>query len=162
MLFLFVCEQRGALIEELSRVSAENKKLTELLTIMCENYTELRNQLTEYTNKNLGVENDNGAASRKRKADNVNGNLIDATNVNPSESSSSDDDSLKKHREEHNKAKISRIHVRTEASDTSLVSLATINRRLGEFHGFHVMILEKKKGWNKGKFLYWKVLVAFT
>ncbi|KAL8502084.1 hypothetical protein ACS0TY_021267 [Phlomoides rotata] len=121
-------EERGALIEELNRVSAENKKLTELLTIMCENYTELRNQLTEHTSKNLGgVENSNvvtaaAAASKKRKAENVNGNLInDATNLGASESCSSDEDSLKKPREEHIKAKISRVYHRTEASDASLI-----------------------------------------
>lgn len=71
----------------------------------------------------MGVENKN---VRKRKADNNNGNLIDATNLGPSESSSSDEDSIKKPREEHIKPKISRVYSRTEASDTSLVSLATI------------------------------------
>nr|AJT60333.1 WRKY transcription factor 1 [Salvia miltiorrhiza] len=110
-----VKEEKGALIEELNRVSAENKKLTELLTVMCENYTELRNQLVEQTSKNVnGVENSN-AASRKRKAESSN---IDA--LNP-ESSSSDEESSKKPREEHIKAKISRVCVRTEASDTSLI-----------------------------------------
>ncbi|KAI3463465.1 hypothetical protein Pfo_020128 [Paulownia fortunei] len=119
-----VKEERGALIEELNRVSAENKKLTELLTVMCENYTQLRNQLMEHTSKNLGV--DNTAASRKRKAEssnndaNNNGN-VDGTNIGPSDSSSSDEDSSKKPREEHIKAKISRVYVRTEASDTSLI-----------------------------------------
>lgn len=116
--------QKGALIEELNRVSAENKKLTELLTVMCENYTELRNQLVEQTSKNVmngGVENSN-AASRKRKAESSNNNNIDVLNVGASESSSSDEESSKKLREEHIKAKISRVCVRTEASDTSLVS----------------------------------------
>ncbi|KAI3455231.1 hypothetical protein Pfo_011894 [Paulownia fortunei] len=119
-------EERGALIEELNRVSAENKKLTELLTVMCENYTELRNKVMEYTSKNHGV--DNTTASRKRKAESIinnankNGNNIDGTdNIGPSESSSSDEDSSKKPREELIKAKISRVHVRTEASDTSLI-----------------------------------------
>ncbi|KAH6777999.1 hypothetical protein C2S52_006487 [Perilla frutescens var. hirtella] len=44
-----VQEERGALMEELNRVSAENKKLTEMLTVMCENYIELRNQVVDYT-----------------------------------------------------------------------------------------------------------------
>ncbi|KAL1554108.1 WRKY transcription factor [Salvia divinorum] len=117
-----VKEEKGALIEELNRVSAENKKLTELLTVMCENYTELRNQLVEQTSKNMnGVENSN-AASRKRKAESSNNNNnIDVLNVGASESSSSDEESSKKLREEHSKAKISRVCVRTEASDTSLI-----------------------------------------
>ncbi|KAL0429732.1 UNVERIFIED_CONTAM: putative WRKY transcription factor 40 [Sesamum radiatum] len=118
-------EERSALIEELNRVSAENKKLTELLTVMCENYTELRNQLMEQTSKSLGgVDNINTAASMKRKAESSinNGNNNDGTtNIGPSESSSSDEDSSKKPREEHIKAKISRVYVRTEASDTSLI-----------------------------------------
>ncbi|KAG6413269.1 hypothetical protein SASPL_125977 [Salvia splendens] len=118
-----VKEEKGALIEELNRVSAENKKLTELLTVMCENYTELRNQLVEQTSKNMmngGVENSN-AASRKRKAESSNNNNIDVLNVGASESSSSDEESSKKLREEHIKAKISSVCVRTEASDTSLI-----------------------------------------
>lgn len=106
-------------------MSAENKKLTEMLTVMCENYTELRSQLLEQTSKNNnGVEN-----SRKRKAESSNnngnnsiGNNTDVLNLGPSESSSSDEESSKKQREEHIKAKISRVCVRTEASDTSLVS----------------------------------------
>ncbi|KAL0380345.1 UNVERIFIED_CONTAM: putative WRKY transcription factor 40 [Sesamum angustifolium] len=119
-----VRQERSALIEELNRVSAENKKLTELLSVMCENYTELRNQLMEQTSKNLGgVDNINTAASRKRKAESSmnNNNNEGTTNIGPSESSSSDEDSSKKPREEHIKAKISRVYVRTEASDTSLI-----------------------------------------
>ncbi|KAK6127871.1 hypothetical protein DH2020_038379 [Rehmannia glutinosa] len=124
-------QSRGALIEELNRVSAENKKLTELLTVMCENYTELRNQLMEQTSKNIGIDNNNNnnnnnnntAASRKRKADqsSINDANNNNNNIGPSESSSSDEDSSKKPREEHIKAKISRVYVRTEVSDSSLI-----------------------------------------
>lgn len=116
--------QRGALMEELNRVSAENKKLTELLTVMCENYTELRNQLMEQTSKNHGALDQNNninTASKKRKAE-ANVAINNNNGSNPSESSSSDEDSSKKPREEHIKAKISRVYVRTESSDTSLVS----------------------------------------
>ncbi|CAA3014032.1 probable WRKY transcription factor 40 [Olea europaea subsp. europaea] len=113
----FFFSQKGALIEELNRLSAENKKLTELLTVMCENYNELRDRLTNIS-KNSVVDND---ASRKRKADSSNNNgNTDGTKC-PSESSSSDEDSCKKQREEHIKPKISRASVRTEASDTSLI-----------------------------------------
>ncbi|KAL2533988.1 putative WRKY transcription factor 40 [Abeliophyllum distichum] len=112
-----VREEKGALIEELNRVSAENKKLTELLTVMCENYNELQNRL-KYTSKHSVVDND---ASRKRKAESSNNNgNTDGIN-GPSESSSSEEDSCKKPREEHIKPKISRACVRTEASDTSLI-----------------------------------------
>ncbi|KAL3655145.1 WRKY transcription factor [Castilleja foliolosa] len=133
-----VIEERGALIEELNRVSAENKKLTELLTEVCESYSELRNQLMEHTSK-INVEaldNSNPnisktAASRKRKAESSINNNANKDNIGinnnsngHSESSSSDEDSSKKaaaREEEQLKAKISRVCVRTEASDTSLI-----------------------------------------
>ncbi|KAG8388229.1 hypothetical protein BUALT_Bualt02G0103900 [Buddleja alternifolia] len=120
-----VKQERGALIEELNRVSAENKKLTELLAVMFENYNELRNQLMEQTSKNVvGVDNsvvNTSSSSRKRK-EAESSNIIINNNNGPSESSSSDEDSLKKPRqEEHLKSKISRVFYKTEASDTSLI-----------------------------------------
>lgn len=103
-------------MEEMSRVSAENKKLTEMLTVMCENYNALRSQLTDYMSKNLEKE---ASPTRKRKSESSN----NATGIQGnSESSSTDEESCKKPREEVIKAKVSRVYVRTEASDTSLVS----------------------------------------
>lgn len=134
------------MIEELKRVSAENKKLTEMLTVMCENYTELRSQLLEHTSKSNGVEN-----TRKRKAEssNNNGNTTtnnnaDVLNLGPSESSSSDEESSKKRREEeHVKAKISRVSVRTEASDTSLVSTLSPSRKKKKKKSFFGLFLQR-------------------
>ena len=113
----------GALVEELKRVSAENKKLTEMLTEMCENYNTLQSNLMEYMRKNPDKEL---TSSKKRKSEssNNNSNLM-AVNGN-SESSSTDEESCKKPREETIKAKISRVYVRTEASDTSLVRFLTL------------------------------------
>ncbi|EYU21732.1 hypothetical protein ABFS82_09G084900 [Erythranthe guttata] len=116
-----VSEERGALMEELSRVSAENKKLKEELTATCENYTELKNQLIKYTTTNKNTQSPKRrieAVIRNNSIDNVTDNII--TNGN-SESSSSEEDSSKKPREELIKAKISRVQIRTEASDTSLI-----------------------------------------
>ncbi|XP_073303591.1 probable WRKY transcription factor 40 isoform X2 [Primulina huaijiensis] len=112
-------QERGALIEELNRVSAENKKLTGLLTVMCENYNELQNRLKEYKIKNPELD----LISRKRKPESGINNIIEANIINgSSESSSSDEDSCKKQREEEdNKGKIRRTYVRTEASDASLI-----------------------------------------
>ncbi|XAR50471.1 hypothetical protein NMG60_11004808 [Bertholletia excelsa] len=107
-----------ALVEELKRVSAENKRLTEMLTVLCENYNALKSHLTEYMSKSNSTGSQQPAATRKRKADSATTKGGDAGN---SESSSSDEDSYKKPREEHVKAKISRVYVRTEASDTSLL-----------------------------------------
>ncbi|XP_050230814.1 probable WRKY transcription factor 40 [Mercurialis annua] len=114
-------EESGALMEELNRVSAENKKLTEMLTVMCENYNALRSQLMGYMNKNSEKEL---SPSRKRKSETSN-NVINNLNNNTignSESSSTDEESCKKQREEVIKAKISRIYSKTDASDhTTLV-----------------------------------------
>ncbi|CAI9113876.1 OLC1v1014570C1 [Oldenlandia corymbosa var. corymbosa] len=131
-----VKEETGALVEELNRVSAENKKLTEMLTVLCENYNALRNHIMEYISKNPeNIDNNsNITESRKRKAEsttnnteNANNNIITNNDANivvngPSESSSSDEaGSCKKPREEHIKSKISRVYFRTEANDTSLI-----------------------------------------
>ncbi|OAY36998.1 probable WRKY transcription factor 40 [Manihot esculenta] len=115
-----VKEETGALVEELNRVSAENKKLTEMLTVMCENYNALKSQLMDYMNKNQDKEL---SPSRKRKSESSNNNNNDNTIVmnGNSESSSTDEESCKKPREQVIKAKISRTYVRTEANDTSLV-----------------------------------------
>jgi len=113
-----VKEESGALVEEMNRVNAENKKLTEMLTVMCENYNALRSQLTEYMSKNSEKEI---SASRKRKSESSNTNNVNGVNGN-SESSSTDEElPSKKPREETIKAKISKAYVRTEASDSSLV-----------------------------------------
>ncbi|KAK9054631.1 hypothetical protein SSX86_025710 [Deinandra increscens subsp. villosa] len=114
----------GALVEELNRVSAENKKLTEMLTVMCENYNALHKHLADYKSKNPAPPNSDSADnSRKRKPENQ---IMMNNERGVSESSSSDDDSCKKPRQEqqqqqHIKAKISRVCVRTEASDTGLL-----------------------------------------
>lgn len=110
----------GSLVEELNRVNAENKKLTEMLTVVCENYNALRSQMVQIqnNNNNNSPTNEITSASRKRKSD---PNIV--INGGNSESSSSDDDSSikKKIREEHIKPVISRSYVQTEASDTSLI-----------------------------------------
>lgn len=127
LLFLncgFKFSQSGALVEELNRVNAENKKLTETLTVMCENYNVLRSQLMEYMSKNLAEKE--LTPSRKRKSESSNNNStanILAMNNGTSESSSTDEESCKKPKEEPTKAKISRAYVKTEASDSSLVSV---------------------------------------
>ncbi|KAL2332524.1 hypothetical protein Fmac_020105 [Flemingia macrophylla] len=111
-------ESSGALVEELKRVSAENKKLTEMLTEMCENYNALRSNLMEYLRKNPEKEL---SSSKKRKSESSNNNNSIPMGVNGnSESSSTDEESCKKLKEEI-KTKVSRVYVRTEASDTSLI-----------------------------------------
>ncbi|PHT46018.1 hypothetical protein CQW23_15176 [Capsicum baccatum] len=122
------------LLEELNRVSSENKKLTEMLTVVCENYNVLRNQMMEYMSTQNGLADDS-AGSRKRKAESIsnpnnsnininnnNNNNLDVVPGRSSESSSSDEESsCKKLREEHIKAKVTVVSMKTDASDTSLI-----------------------------------------
>nr|ACV32382.1 JA-induced WRKY protein [Solanum lycopersicum] len=128
-----VKDEASNLIEELNRVNAENKKLTEMLTVMCQNYNSLRNQLTEYMSKQnsstSGADQDqNSDGSKKIKIENNNNNnnnneiVKSSVQVLNSESSSCyEDSSTKKPREEHIKTKTSRVYMRTEPSDTSLI-----------------------------------------
>lgn len=116
----------GDLLEELKRVSSENKKLTEMLTVVCENYNALRKQMMEYMSTQNGVADDS-AGSRKRKAESISNPINNNNNNNNNmdvvhESSSSDEESCcKKLREEHIKAKVTIVSVKTDASDTSLI-----------------------------------------
>ncbi|XP_030470870.1 probable WRKY transcription factor 40 [Syzygium oleosum] len=114
-------DQSGALVEELNRLAAENKKLTQMLMTVCENYNALRNQVIGIMSKN--AEREISPSSKKRKSESSaddSGNEIVVNKA--SESSSTDDDDLcKKPREETIKAKITRVYYRTKASDTSLI-----------------------------------------
>ncbi|KAG2324516.1 hypothetical protein Bca4012_039031 [Brassica carinata] len=117
----------SALVDELNRVSAENKKLSEMLTLMCENYNVLRKQLMEYVNKsNNMTEIDQTSPPKKRKSPARDDAVSSAVIGGVSESSSTDQDDLflckKKQREETVvKEKVSRVYYKTEASDTTLV-----------------------------------------
>ncbi|KAE8656928.1 hypothetical protein F3Y22_tig00116997pilonHSYRG00621 [Hibiscus syriacus] len=117
---LSVKEQTGALVEELNRVNEENKKLTEMLTAMCESYNALQNQVMDLMSKTPEKELSH---SKKRKSENSNNNdnNYNFGIVGNSESSSTDEDSSKKPREEVIKAKVSRVFVRTETSDRGLI-----------------------------------------
>ncbi|KAG4198973.1 hypothetical protein ERO13_A05G119500v2 [Gossypium hirsutum] len=115
-------EESGALVEELNRVNEENKKLTEMLAAMCESYNALQSQLTNLMSK-IPVKELSPSKNRKSESSSNNNNN-DNYNfgiIGNSESSSTDEDSCKKPKEEIIKAKVSRVYVRTEASDTSLV-----------------------------------------
>ncbi|XP_010539177.1 PREDICTED: probable WRKY transcription factor 40 [Tarenaya hassleriana] len=106
----------SALVEELNRVNAENKKLSEMLTAVCENYKALKKQLIMYVNENEREI----SPSKKRKSP---ARVHEDDVIGVSESSSTEQDELcKKQREETViKEKVSRVYYKTEASDTSLV-----------------------------------------
>ncbi|KAJ6697739.1 WRKY TRANSCRIPTION FACTOR 36-RELATED [Salix purpurea] len=106
----------GVLVEELNRVSSENKRLTEMLGLLSENYMALQKHLVNLTSENSEKELiTTPVISRKRKAESE-----DAINGGNTESISSDEDSSKRP-QENSKTKISRAYFRTNASDTSLV-----------------------------------------
>ncbi|XP_021276025.1 probable WRKY transcription factor 40 [Herrania umbratica] len=109
-------QETGVLVEELNRVSAENKRLTEMLTVVCEHYNSLQNKFMELVSKNCENE---AATSKKRKAE-----FEDYTNMigfsGNAESSCSDEESSKRPKESI-KAEISRVYVRTNPSDHSLI-----------------------------------------
>ncbi|CAH2067937.1 unnamed protein product [Thlaspi arvense] len=115
----------NALVDELNRVSAENKKLSEMLTLMCDNYNVLRKQLMEYVNKSNMTERDQTSPPKKRKSPARDDAISSALVGGVSESSSTDQDDqylCKKQREETVvKEKVSRVYYKTEASDTTLV-----------------------------------------
>ncbi|KAK1288827.1 putative WRKY transcription factor 40 [Acorus calamus] len=133
-----VKDEASDLKAELERMKEENKRLTETLSAMYENYITLQSRLGDVAS--MTSEKDTMLAlhpSRKRKAENnqeaksdvididgsincnFNNNNINNNNNNNVESSSSED-SCKKLKEDP-KTKVSRVHVRTEPSDTSLV-----------------------------------------
>ncbi|KAK8509359.1 hypothetical protein V6N13_062409 [Hibiscus sabdariffa] len=115
-----VKDESEVLVEELNRVSAENKKLTEMLTVLCEQYYALQHQFNELVNNNSKTEAAK-ISSKKRKAvceDYGTNNLIGFSGN--TESSSSDEDSSKQPKD-CLKPKISMVHVRTNPSDTSLI-----------------------------------------
>jgi hypothetical protein len=99
-------------------MSSENKKLTEMLAHLCENYSTLQTHLMDLASKSSKKEAIN---SRKRKAesDYYSQNLIGIDGN--TECSSSDEESCKRPKE-NIKTKASRVCVRTDASDKSLVS----------------------------------------
>ncbi|MBA0777834.1 hypothetical protein Gotri_005802, partial [Gossypium trilobum] len=115
--------ESGVLVEELNRVSAENKKLTKMLTVLCEQYYSLQHQFMEFVNKNPEIETAAAAttsSSKKRKAEceDYGANMIGFSGN--TETSSCDDGSPKTPKD-CIKPKVSRVQVRTNPSDNSLI-----------------------------------------
>lgn len=133
-------QETSSLVLEIERLSEENKKLTEMLSSMCKSYNALRSQLMDYMHNNnpaaVVAEKEQeqqliniSSLSKKRNSVESSSNNQNNNNVGTSiimgnsESSSTDEEPCcKKPRyEEVVKPKISRVAVRTEASDTSLI-----------------------------------------
>ncbi|WCJ30377.1 WRKY transcription factor 18 [Euphorbia peplus] len=118
-------QDTSGLVEELNRISNENKKLTEMLTILCENYNALQSQLADLMSKKSSSEKlESTTKKRKSESEDYNNNNMIAgfNNGGITESSSSDElDSSCKRPKETIKTQISKIYHWTDPSDTSLV-----------------------------------------
>ena len=100
-------------MQELNQRRTENKKLTEILFFLSENYNSLQGQLMDFKLE------DDQSKLKKRKAEGENCGVL-GINGNSESSSCSDGGSWKMPREI--KTDVSRVHVKTDPSDTSLVS----------------------------------------
>lgn len=108
-----VKQETGVLVEQLNRINSENKKLTEMLAVLCENYNNLQKEYTDLKNRNKEIELTN---SRKRKGDgeDYNNNMIGFTGQ--TECSSSDEESCKKPKENNIRPRVYKVYLRTNGS----------------------------------------------
>ncbi|OVA04786.1 hypothetical protein BVC80_839g1 [Macleaya cordata] len=115
----------SSLVEELNRMSAENKRLRQMLVEMLNKFNCMHNHLIDFISK--GPENlITTTTPRKRKAhhdheikDNDNNGIT--SNIMDNSSISDDESSWKKPREYLKSTKILRTYTRIDPSDTSLV-----------------------------------------
>ncbi|CAJ2643645.1 unnamed protein product [Trifolium pratense] len=109
------------LVEELERLSHENKRLNEKLNHMCDNYVALQKHLSQFSHTNF--ENELVTQSRKRKAESIE-NCMNKFGYAIAESSTVTTDHHEETTFKHNNInspKISKVLVPTDASNTSLV-----------------------------------------
>ncbi|KAJ7958498.1 putative WRKY transcription factor [Quillaja saponaria] len=93
------------LVEDLQRMRSENKKLSEMLTQICQSYIALKTQFSDLMNN----KKDSDQESRKRKAmgDDQISNMSGIINGN-TECSSNYEESCKRPKENMNKERVSR------------------------------------------------------
>ncbi|KAI8000387.1 putative WRKY transcription factor 40 [Camellia lanceoleosa] len=102
-------------MEKLNKMSSENKKLTEMLFLICENYNALQGHLVDLMQKNSENNNHQSTKSKKRQCEGGE----NSGGANNESSSCSDRGSCKRPREI--KTSVSRVCVKVDASDTSLI-----------------------------------------
>ena len=145
------------LAQKLDSLSSENKKLVEMLTMMCDNYNALQRQYRDLMSK-TSHDHENYSEtlspSRKRKAADsegytnnsnaiVNSSGLFINGSSAVESSSSDDEYSCKVPKEI-KSKISTVYVRVDSSDKTLVSFQVPILKLQTCFGFYLYNLFKK------------------
>ncbi|KAF9615138.1 hypothetical protein IFM89_022090 [Coptis chinensis] len=110
-------EQASVMVEEMNRIGAENKKLNEMLAVLCENFNTLNSHLVDLMNKNASTALN--TASRKRKVEDI--GAIDSIVPNGNtDCCSSEVDSSKKQREDVN-TKITTMYAQAEPNENRLV-----------------------------------------
>ncbi|KAL1210403.1 WRKY transcription factor 18 [Cardamine amara subsp. amara] len=125
-------ESASELREELNRVNSENKKLTEMLATVCENYYALHHHLEKLQSRK-SPEIDLPTKKRKQDPDEFLGFPIGISSGKTENSSSSENHHHPQHQQKNqllpckrpatdsfNKAKVSTVYVATDTSDTSL------------------------------------------
>ncbi|KAI8030431.1 putative WRKY transcription factor 40 [Camellia lanceoleosa] len=111
----FLKKLESVLMEKLNKMSSENKKLTEMLFLICENYNALQGHLVDLMQKNSENNNHQSTKSKKRQCEGGE----NSGGANNESSSCSDGGSCKRPREI--KTSVSRVCVKVDASDTSLI-----------------------------------------
>lgn len=96
-------------VEEFNRITSENKKLTEMLLTM---YGDLRSQMMSINGSG------NGLATRKRKYEDYEWDNV----IRICESSTNSDEEMYLRTQESTRTKVSRVYVKVDPSDMSLVS----------------------------------------
>ena len=112
--------QAEVLVEELHRLTCENKKLTEKLNHVCESYIALQSQFSQLKDTNSEKE---ATPSRKRKAESESciNNMLGISAYTECSTITTEDETFK--RPKHDSSpKVSKIILRTETFDTSFVS----------------------------------------
>lgn len=108
------------MVEELHRLSCENKRLNETLTNMCENYETMQKQLNQLMNQNFENQTQQ---SRKRKAESESCiNMFGIINNNDCSTVSDEESIIKRPCRDISSPKAYKVLVKTEASSNSLVS----------------------------------------
>ncbi|GAB4854690.1 hypothetical protein Ancab_023274 [Ancistrocladus abbreviatus] len=117
--------ETGNLVDELKKMNSENKKLTEILTVISEQFAFLHNHMMELMTKNTNANQttDFDATVRKRKADATDCHSGFCTSRQSCDHSCISEDfcSCKRQRLLNAKPKISRVLIRVERSNNSMV-----------------------------------------
>ncbi|RZC79412.1 hypothetical protein C5167_003658 [Papaver somniferum] len=122
-------QQANVLAAELNKMVEENKKLSEMLMVMLQNYNTLRNHMMELISRNKNADSSNSSKGmqvatppKKRKLENDNNNTT--TTGGYAESSSSEEGYSKQKPNtsiEESKIKISTVYAKADPSDNRLV-----------------------------------------